>query len=172
MRLLPVLIAATLIAGCVSKPKPQPAPQPPAPIARPAPAPAPLPADWIDWSITPGDWRYSSDTTGSVAAFGADFTLRCDRSANTVFAARSGAFPEGDTGRMTIRTSSAVKTYEVTNSGGTPPFVASRLAATDPLLDAIAFSRGRFLVQVKGANDLVIMAAPEISRVIEDCRAG
>lgn len=177
MRALPVLASLILVAGCVSKPEPKPVPQPVPPVARPAPPPAPLPPDWIDWPITPGDWRYSADARGSVAMFGtvgrdADFVLRCDRQARTMFASRSGAFPEGDSGRMTIRTSNTLKTFEVFNTGGTPPYVASRIPTTDPHLDAMAFSRGRFLVQVKGGADLVLPAWPEVSRVIEDCRSG
>jgi hypothetical protein len=48
--------------------------------------------------------------------------------------------------------------------------VAATLAANDPLLDAIAFSRGRFAVQMPGSVVLVAPAAPETARVIEDCR--
>ena len=43
--------------------------------------------------------------------------------------------------------------------------------ARDPLLDAIAFSRGRFVLQGGGA-ELVLPAWPELSRAIEDCRPG
>jgi hypothetical protein len=44
-----------------------------------------------------------------------------------------------------------------------------RLQANDPLLDAIAFSRGRFMVTGGGAT-LAIPSWPEAARSIEDCR--
>jgi hypothetical protein len=48
-------------------------------------------------------------------------------------------------------------------------FTAARLVADDPLLDAIAFSRGRFGVTIDG-RERWFPAWPEIARVIEDCR--
>ena len=47
---------------------------------------------------------------------------------------------------------------------------AAELPAADPLLDQIAFSRGRFLVRAAGAGELVLPSWPEPARVIEDCR--
>jgi hypothetical protein len=44
------------------------------------------------------------------------------------------------------------------------------LAPNDALLDAIAFSRGRFMLEMPGAPTLYLPAWPELSRVIEDCR--
>ena len=46
----------------------------------------------------------------------------------------------------------------------------AELPRTDPLLDAIAFSRGRFAVSVSGTPALVLPAWPELTRVVEDCR--
>jgi hypothetical protein len=52
--------------------------------------------------------------------------------------------------------------------------LATELAARDPLLDAMAFSRGRIAVTVGGvaggAEALVMPAWPEAARTIEDCR--
>ena len=42
--------------------------------------------------------------------------------------------------------------------------------AYDPLLDAIAFSRGRFTVESESGAMLVLPAWPEPARVVEDCR--
>jgi hypothetical protein len=50
------------------------------------------------------------------------------------------------------------------------PYVAAALAVNDPLLDAMAFSRGRVAIQQDGAQTLVIPPYAEIGRVIEDCR--
>jgi len=44
------------------------------------------------------------------------------------------------------------------------------LSARDPLFDAIAFSRGRFVVTGTGVSPLIIPAWPEAARSIEDCR--
>ena len=48
--------------------------------------------------------------------------------------------------------------------------VTAELFALDPLLDAIAFSRGRFAVTMAGGSPLVVPAWPEAARTIEDCR--
>jgi hypothetical protein len=45
------------------------------------------------------------------------------------------------------------------------------LQSSDPLLDAIAFSRGRFATAASGAPMLTVPSAPEVTRVIEDCRS-
>ena len=42
--------------------------------------------------------------------------------------------------------------------------------SNDELLDAMAFSRGRFVIEQAGAPTLVVPAYPEVGRVIEDCR--
>jgi hypothetical protein len=44
------------------------------------------------------------------------------------------------------------------------------LGARDALVDAIGFSRGRFVVEGGGLAALVVPAWPEILRVAEDCR--
>ena len=47
---------------------------------------------------------------------------------------------------------------------------AAGLPARDPLLDAMAFSKGRFAVEVAGLPTLYLPSWIEVSRVIEDCR--
>ena len=44
------------------------------------------------------------------------------------------------------------------------------VGAFDPLLDAIAFSRGRIAFGVTGQPPLVVPPWADVSRVIEDCR--
>jgi hypothetical protein len=176
------ILALIFFSGCVSEPRSTaPAPQPRAntiaatPRVTPPPVAAALPANWQDWPLTPGDWVYRRDDRGSLALYGksgadADFLIRCVAATKRIYLSRSGAFPEGVTGQMTIRAFTATKAYGVTNNGDTPPYVSAFLTPEDRQLDAIAFSRGRFTVSVKGAADLVIPAWPEIARVIEDCR--
>ena len=106
--------------------------------------------------IAAGQWSYFSTGTGSVASYGSAISLRCDRATRTVTITRPGAAPAA----LTIATSSLAKTLPL---GG-------RLSANDALLDAMAFSRGRFLVSGGAGSILAIPAWPEAARSIEDCR--
>jgi hypothetical protein len=171
MRRSALPVALSLVAAaCVPRVQP-PAPPPP----RPAPVVAlPLPprsADWRDWPVTPGVWAYRRDSRGSIALFGpaatdARLTLRCDLGERQVYLSRAGSAAAP----VAIRTSTATRTLPMQPTGGTPPYAAVALAPGDPLLDAMAFSRGRFVVEQAGAPALVVPAWPEIGRVIEDCR--
>jgi hypothetical protein len=159
------------VAGCVAPPAAPPPPPPPTMAPPPPPRPAPLAADWRDWPPTPGTWRYERDSRGSQASFGgvgsnAPLVLRCDLSPRRMLLSRAGSA----TGPMTVRTSSTTKALAVQPTGGAGPYVAAEIAARDPLLDAMAFSRGRFVIEQAGAPLLVVPAYAEIGRVIEDCR--
>lgn len=176
MRTLPLIAALALLASCTVVPTPAPSPAPrPIPVAPPAPppTPAPLSSDWHDWPYTPGDWTYRQDARGSIALFGvpgadAQFTIRCDLSANTVYLSRAGA--AASPVAITIRTSSTLRALNAQPTGGSPAYVAVALGARDSLLEAMAFSRGRFVLQQAGAPTLVIPSWAEIGRVTEDCR--
>jgi len=106
--------------------------------------------------IAAGQWSYFATATGSVASYGSSITLRCDRSTRTVTISRPGAAPAA----LTIATSSLTRTLPI---GG-------RLLANDQLLDAITFSRGRFLVSGGTGPILAVPSWPEAARSIEDCR--
>ncbi|SEM77765.1 hypothetical protein SAMN05192583_1197 [Sphingomonas gellani] len=165
-RLLPLLA----VVGCVPQAAPPPAPAP-VPVAPPPAAPAPLARDWRDWPVTPGDWTYRRDARGTVAMFGprgadAAMVLRCDAARRQMFV----SFPGASATNATVRTSSVARVLPLTPTGGTPPYVAAALAPTDSVLDAMAFSRGRFAVEGVGATPLVAPAWAEIGRVVEDCR--
>lgn len=167
------LSALVIVAGCVSPPpaeppRPRPTLAPPPPL--PAPA-APAAADWRDWPVTPGTWTYGRDTRGSRAMFGvanadARLVLRCDTAERRVYLSRAGENPAP----FAVRTSSVTRAVPVRSTGGTMPYVAAAMAPTDPLLDAMAFSRGRFAIDQAGGSPLVVPAWAEIGRVIEDCR--
>lgn len=127
--------------------------------------------DWRDWAPTPGTWSYRQDARGSIALFGAAggdalLTLRCDRSARTIYLSRAGAA----TAPLTLRSTSLTRAVAARPTGGTPPYVAAALSPADPLLDAIGFSRGRFVVEQPGSPVLVVPAWAEVERVVEDCR--
>lgn len=161
---------ALAAAGCVPRAAPPPvvAPQP---VPTPTPTPAPtLAGDWRDWPLTPGDWHYRATATGGVSTFGTAgaapiVTLACDRAARSLTLTRSGA-PAG--GTMTLITTS--RTTSVTGTADGRDGTMVRFAAGDPMLDAMGYSRGRFVLQQQGLPTLVIPAWPEIERVTEDCR--
>jgi hypothetical protein len=70
---------------------------------------------------------------------------------------------------MEILTETAQRALNAANQpevGG----VAATLTPGDPLLDAMALSKGRFAVAVDGAGMLIVPSWAEVSRVIEDCR--
>jgi hypothetical protein len=48
--------------------------------------------------------------------------------------------------------------------------VVAQVGSKDSLLDALAFSRGRFASIMPGSPALVLPAEPEIAHVVEDCR--
>ncbi|HEY5710897.1 MAG TPA: hypothetical protein VIT38_03290, partial [Allosphingosinicella sp.] len=126
---------------------------------------APPPADWRDAALSPGDWRLSND--GAAATWGlagaASFLVRCEpgRQINLVRADAPRATA------LVIRTTFGERSLA---ASARPDGATATLAASDPLLDQIMFSRGRFLIGASGAADLVLPAWPEPARVIEDCR--
>lgn len=168
--------ALTLLGSCAPPPRPAPAAPPPAPTpaARPAPLPPPAPAaNWRDVPITPGDWRWSMTDGKSTATFStpggvALVRLTCEKFLGEVRLARAGT----GTGHVPMALSTTTGTRpllsEPTVSG--PGWVVAQIRAADPVLDAVAFSRGRFALDVAGAPPLYLPSWPEISRVVEDCR--
>lgn len=170
------LIAIAALSACVAPPRPVPVPVPaPAPAPRPpAPTPAPAYSNWMDAPQTPGDWFYIPGAGASIAAFGPAekqplFAMRCDMASHTLSIGRTSAsiMPQP----MTIRTETATRTFSANPAqGSVEHLVATSLTATDSFLDAIAFSKGRFEVEVPGEANLYLPSWPEITRVIEDCR--
>ena len=129
-------------------------------------------ADWSDAPLSPGNWSYRQDARGSLALFGtpgreAALTLRCDTGTHTVYVSRADGEPAAT---LTFLTTSLVRAVAAQTTGAAPAYLAAALAPTDPLLDAMAFSRGRFAVQQPGRERLVVPAWAEVGRVIEDCR--
>ena len=173
---LPVLIAL-LATGCATTPVIVPQPAPPVPVPTPTPSPTPTPAplpesaDWRDWDLSRGTWAWRQDERGSIALFGraggdAELTLRCDKSRGRIYLSRRGAGASA----LTIRTTSTLRTIPVQPVGGAAPYVAAELAPGDALVDAMGFSRGRFIVESAGLPTLVVPAWSEILRIAEDCR--
>ncbi len=174
-RILPALALAIGVVACAPTPAPvveTPAPPPPPP---PAPVPAPQPSfdNWMDAPQTAGDWRHAPQGAGkSFAVFGARggaglFALECDRNAGSIALVRAGS--AGRAVPMQIRTETADRIVQAQPVPGVARLSAT-LNARDPLLDAMAFSKGRFAVEVAGQQPLYLPAWAEVSRVIEDCR--
>lgn len=170
-----LIVALSLSAAACVAPR---TPPPPAPVAtatpRPAPTPTPSPVytSWMDVPQTPGDWFYARTSAGSTARFGAaqgegQFALVCTPRSRTIALVRYGPFA-GDA-PMTVRSETATRTLSATlaaEEGG----LRAVLPASDPLLDAMAFSKGRFAIEAAGAQPLYLPSWPEVTRVIEDCR--
>ncbi|GAA4042195.1 hypothetical protein GCM10022281_24140 [Sphingomonas rosea] len=120
-----------------------------------------IPADWRTRPITAGVWSWRATPEASEAIFsdsrGPQFSVRCIRATRRVSFSRTGAVPA-----QPIR-------IATTGSDRLLP-VGNMVLASDPLLDAIAFSRGRLWVDAKGTLPLVLRSGPEPARSIEDCR--
>jgi len=119
-----------------------------------------------------GSWTYSATSDGSEASFAnasgvPQVIVRCARAARQVSIAKAatGAAPF-----VHVWTSSLTKSV-ASNFNPATGRLTIDLSATDPLLDALANSRGRFGIIVGTEPPLVIPAWAEAARVIEDCRA-
>ncbi len=106
--------------------------------------------------LAAGQWTYFATANGSMASYGSHLSIRCDRATRTVTISRAVGTPAA----LTIATDAMTRALPI---GG-------RLSANDPLLDAIAFSRGRFLVSGGSGGVIAVPAWPEAARSIEDCR--
>lgn len=118
-----------------------------------------------------GTWTYGPVADGTEASFRTasalpQLTIKCTRATRRVTISRpaSGAAPF-----LNVWTDSLARNLPASFNPATAR-ISAELAATDPLLDAIAFSRGRFAVAVAGAPALVVPAWTEGARVVEDCR--
>lgn len=118
-----------------------------------------------------GDWTYAPTSDGSHAVFAnssgqPQLTIRCTKSTRRValLKAVSSASPS-----IWVWTSSQKKNLPATYDSSSGQVIAD-LAAYDPLLDAIASSRGRVGFSTSGLEALVVPPWADIARVIEDCR--
>jgi hypothetical protein len=119
-----------------------------------------------------GTWNYSPSATGSEASFLnpsalPQLTIRCTKATRRVTIAKPAT---GAAATMTLWTSSAVRAVPSSFNPLTNR-ISVEIVSNDPLLDSLAFSRGRIGVTVAGGPSLVVPAWPEVARVVEDCRA-
>jgi hypothetical protein len=136
-------------------------------------APAAAPA--VDFSIAPplpGNWTYATTSDGTEASFldasaRPQLFVRCTRASRIVTIAKPAVAAAPF---LNVWTSSQTRNLPASYNPATYRLSAS-VTAVDPLLDAIAFSRGRFAVSVSNTTPLVVPAWEEPARVVEDCRA-
>lgn len=180
MQIKRLLACIPLLAiACCTTPEPR---QPdvvytPPPQPSPTPAPPPVqafaPENWIDEPRTPGNWRYGAVAGTTVATYAGEdglvrLSIACDLTARQVRIARPGNAPAAV--QMHIYTETENRTLSAAPAAGDVPQLVAAVAPRDPLLDAMAFSRGRFAVDIPGLNPLYLPSWIEVSRVIEDCR--
>jgi len=128
-------------------------------------------ADFSNSLPAPGSWSYVTLASGSEARFmDSTATIRlvvgCARATRQVTIARTSGAPAAT---LSVWTSSLRREIPARFDPAAKR-VGAQLAAFDGLLDAIAFSRGRFAVSMPGSPAVVVGAAPEAARVVEDCR--
>jgi len=163
------VLAILALGACVSPSVPTPAPTPaPAPPAAP-PVPPQFAGNWMDAPATPGDWTYQAGRA-SFGEQGAQplLLLRCDRSGAAIKIIRSGAATAAQP--MRVLTEFQSRALDTVPGAGDPATVVARLSAQDALLDAMAFSKGRFAIEIAGLQTLYVPSWSEVTRVIEDCR--
>jgi hypothetical protein len=118
-----------------------------------------------------GNWSYAAANDGSEASFSnaagaVQLWVRCTRATRRVSIAKSasGAAPFLD-----VWTSSLTRTAPASFNPATGRLTVD-VAAYDPLLDALATSRGRIGFSVGNQPPLIVPAWAEAARVVEDCR--
>ena len=116
---------------------------------------------WTQAAIAGGAEATFRNSTGQPQLF-----LTCLRASRQVTVARpaSAASPF-----LQVWTSSASRNLPASFNPATRRLSAT-LGATDPLLDAMAMSRGRIAVGVAGQPAIVAPPWGEISRIVEECR--
>jgi hypothetical protein len=131
----------------------------------------PVTPDYSTAVPRPGSWGYAPVAGGSSARFvdtsgTARLVIQCAMATRQVTIALTSAAPAATLSVWTTSLTRALPARFEPNAMRVEAYVA----ATDPLIDAIAFSRGRIAVQMPGSDVVVAPAAPEAARVIEDCR--
>ncbi len=176
LELVSPVLAALLLAACATPPRP-------APPAIPAPSQARLPVaapqapslGWEAASLTPGSWAYRADAAAPAALFGlpaspAIMVIRCVRAQRQILVQRVTRAPPGTMGTVQISTSSRAASLRASVPFTGPVYMTAEVPASDTLLDAIAFSRGKWGLMQPGEQDLILPRAAEVARVIEECR--
>lgn len=168
--LVTVALALASCAGPRVIPNPEPSTPAPLPAPRLSPVPStPAPKGWADFPATPGDWRWSNEGGQSTARFaGGRLVLRCNPTLRTVRIERAEpALATSTAATLRVVTQTQTRAFSTVAQAGAH---GVDLPARDPLLDAMAFSKGRFAIEATGLATLYVPSWTEVSRVVEDCR--
>ena len=127
--------------------------------------------DYSNARTVDGSWSYAATAGGAEATFRnsagqPQLFLTCVRAGRQVSIARPAAVAAPT---LQVWSSNASRTLPASFNPATTRLSAT-LAATDPLLDSMALSRGRIAVGVAGQPAMVAPAWGEISRIVEECR--
>jgi hypothetical protein len=127
--------------------------------------------DFSTATTTAGSWTYQALPGGGEARFvdatgAARLIFHCTKMSRQVNISHTSAIPAPS---IFVWTSSASRNLPARFEPNAMRVTAD-LSAFDPLLDAIAFSRGRIAVTMADGLSLVVPAWPEAARTIEDCR--
>lgn len=128
---------------------------------------------YLDAPQSPGTWEYENEPHEKLALFGENprqpvFLMRCSEGA--IALARVTDAPQSEPRAMSVATETVTRRLEASPVPGREVILAARLEVNDPLLDAMAITKGRFAIEVEGLKSLYLPAWTEVSRVIEDCR--
>ena len=139
-----------------------------------APLQAQVPSAAADHSyspVSPGAWTYRAVSGGSEATFvdstnTARIVVLCSTVTRLVTISRISTAPAAT---LSFWTSSVTRDLPARFDANARR-VITQVAARDPLLDAMVFSRGRFAISMPGSPALVVPAGTEVAHVVEDCR--
>ncbi len=129
--------------------------------------------DWLDWPLTPGTWTYEQRPGATIARFGAGEAVqawvRCDLANHAVAVGRVARAGEL-TSMVSVRTTFGTVEWPARAVGRPVAGMEALRGASDPGLDQIAFSRGRFALMLRDQPNIIVPAWAEPARVVEDCR--
>ena len=132
-------------------------------------APAAIDLDAVQATV--GNWSYRPITGGSEADFvdsggHVRLAVRCNRTTRAVSIVRTGMTAAAP--YLTVTTTYGARNLASSFAAGN---LTAAVAANDPLLDDIAFTRGKWAIANAGVGALVVPSWAEAPRVFEDCRS-
>ena len=132
-------------------------------------APAAIDLDAVQATV--GNWSYRPITGGSEADFvdsggHVRLAVRCNRTTRAVRIVRTGMTAAAP--YLTVTTTYGARNLAASFAAGN---LSAAVAANDPLLDDIAFTRGKWAIANSGVGALVVPSWAEAPRVFEDCRS-
>ena len=130
---------------------------------------------WNDQPQTQGTWFYEREGSETFALFGSSAEdplaiIRCDLTTRKLGIGRFNTASQSTELMMRVRTETRQSLLTAIPKGNGDGLFGVELEASNPLLDAMAITKGRFAIEVEGVEPLYIPAWAEVTRVIEDCR--